>query len=222
MGKRCSQTCLHWFSVLVLQFALGTAIRAQENRLYEVEGYPELTRSYSRFSDVSVMITKGSLVKIRRQKSGLISATLILLSSHQGADSNTKTLGIGVLGAPLVESGDSDLSAAGTHSWAILDNKIRTRYENALGAGGMRFVDDKNSITGRSPVTDYYFHLTPAQMLQFSNAKLVEIATSEGTIIIDSEGCSSAKAILKWYYANTPSRPKPSPGSPRKTKKKRV
>jgi hypothetical protein len=103
---------------------------AQEFQSYPVKGYPELTRNYSRFSNTSVIFTEGYSVRIRRRQSGLVPATLKVILSFQGADSNTKSVGIGVVGAKSVEAGDIDVGASGTHSWVIVDDKVRTQYEN--------------------------------------------------------------------------------------------
>ena len=199
----------------------GRAV-AQEFQSYTVKDYPELTRNYSRFSNASVIFTAGSPVQIRRKKSGLVPATLKVVVSFQGVDTNPKTLGIGVVGAKSVEAGDIDVGASGTHSWVIVDDRVRTQYENNILAGGTRVVKDGNSLTGTSLVSDYYFLLTPTQLAQFADANSVEIATSEGTVIINADACRTAKQILRWYIENTPSRPQPSPRSTKRTNKRRT
>jgi hypothetical protein len=83
-------------------------IAAQEFESYSIKGYPELTRNYSRFSNISVIFTEGYPVQIRRKKSGLVPAVLKVICSFQGADSNPKVLGIGIIGAKSVEAGDID------------------------------------------------------------------------------------------------------------------
>lgn len=195
-------------------------VSAQEFQSYTVKGYPGLTRNYSRFSNASVIFTEGYPVQIRRKKSGLVPATLKIVVSFQGADSNPKTLGIGVVGAKSVEAGDIDVGASGTHSWVIVDDRVRTQYENNILAGGTRVVKDANSLTGTSLVTDYYFLLTPAQLAQLAEASSVEIATSEGTVIISADACRTAGPLLRWYLDNTPARPQSSPRSPKRTNQK--
>lgn len=195
---------------------------AQEFQSYAVKDYPELTRNYSRFSGASVIFTEGIPVQIRRKKSGIVPATLKVVVSFQGADSSPKTLGIGIVDAKSVEAGDIDVGASGTHSWVIVDDRVRTQYENNILAGGTRVVKDANSLTGTSLVTDYYFLLTPAQLAQFAEANSVEIATSEGTVIIGADACGTAKPLLRWYLENTPSRPQSSPRSSKRTNKKRT
>ncbi|HEX8708805.1 MAG TPA: hypothetical protein VF723_11225 [Pyrinomonadaceae bacterium] len=199
----------------------GTAA-AQEFESYSVKGYPELTRNYSRFSNMSVIFTEGYPVQIRRKKSGIVSATLKVVTSFQGADSNPKTVGIGIVGAKMIGAGDIDTLASGTHSWVIIDNRIRTQYQNNILAGGMRSVKDERSLTGTNLVSDYYFILTPSQLAQFADANLVEIATSEGTVLINADACRKARPLLKWYLENTPSRPRPSPRNSRRTNKRRT
>lgn len=212
------------FALAVVTFLCLSTGRAaaQEFQSYTVKGYPELTRNYSRFSNASVIFTEGYPVQIRRKKSGLVPATLKIVVSFQGADSNPKTLGIGVVGAKSVEAGDIDVGASGTHSWVIVDNRVRTQYENNILAGGTRVVKDANSLTGTSLVTDYYFLLAPAQLAQLAEANSVEIATSEGTVVIGAEACRTAGPLLRWYLENTPSRPQPSPRSSKRTNKRRT
>jgi hypothetical protein len=210
------------FSMIASLCFLRETAAAQEFESYSVKGYPELTRNYSRFSNMSVIFTEGYPVQIRRKKSGIVPAILKVAISFQGADSNPKTLGIGIVGAKMIDAGDIDTLASGTHSWVIIDNRIRTQYQNNILAGGLRSVKDERSLTGTRLVTDYYFILTPSQLAQFVEANLVEIATSEGTVIINAEACRTARPLLKWYLENTPSRPRPSPRSPRRTNKRRT
>lgn len=208
-------------AAMALLYLLTGKAAAQEFQSYTVKGYPELTRNYSRFSGASVIFTEGVPVQIRRKKSGLVPATLKVVVSFTGADSSPKTLGIGVVGAKSVEAGDIDVGASGTHSWVIVDDRVRTQYENNILAGGTRVAKDANSLTGTSLVTDYYFLLTPAQLAQFAEANSVEIATSEGTVIISADACRTAGPLLRWHLENTPSRSQPSPRSPRRTNKRR-
>jgi hypothetical protein len=210
------------FAAIAFLCLLTGRATAQEFQSYSVKGYPELTRNYSRFSNMSVIFTEGYSVQIRRKKSGVVPATLKIVASFQGADSNPKSLGIGVVGAKSVEAGDIDVLASGTHSWVIVDDRIRTQYENNILAGGTRTVKDENSLTGTSLVTDYYFLLTPAQLAQFAEANSVEIATSEGTIMINADACRIAKPLLKWYLENTHSRPQSSPRSSKRTNRRRA
>ena len=221
MRKHDLRKLLLVFTATASLCLLGERAAAQEFQAYSVQGYPELTRNYSRFSNWSVIFTEGYPVQIRRKESGLVPATLKVVIAFQGADTNPKTLGIGVIGAKMVESGDIDTLVSGDRSWVIIDNRIRTQYQNNFFAEGLRLIKDERSLTGTRLVSDYYFILTPAQLAQFAEANSIEVATSEGTIIIGADACRTAKPLLKWYLENTPSRPRPSPRNSKRTNKRR-
>lgn len=203
-GRYC-MTSLCALAAACLLSLLAITNAAQKHQSSPVEGYPELTRNYSRFLGSSVVFTEGSPVEIRRKKSGIVPATLKVVSTHQGADSNPKALGISIVGARSVEAGDIDVSASGRHSQVIINNRIRTQYENKVFAGKTRAVEDESSLTGTRLVADYHFLVTPAQLAQFAEASSIEIATTDGVIVIGAEACRTAKPLLKWYTENTPS-----------------
>lgn len=211
-----------WKFVLMLVFLCFISIsgKAQEFKSYSVNGHPELTRNFNRFSNMSVVFTEGYPVKIRRKQSGIVSATLKIGSVHEGADTNSKLLNIAIIDAPIVEAGDIDLTTSGT-DWVIINNKIRTQYQRNYLAQGTKVKNDANSITGRKLVTSYYFNVTPTQLAQFADAYFVEIATSEGIIIMDADACQTAKPLLDWYIENLP-KPQTSKPINRGGKKKKV
>jgi hypothetical protein len=175
-------------------------VLCQDEQLYTVENHPDLVRSYSRFSNISVVFTKGIKIQVRR-RSGNYEGILRVACSFTGPDtSSDKTITLGIVEVEPAKPQDIGKHYVGMNDHVIINNSIRTSYQRSPFSSGTRF---KNGGESYHMVKDYHYLLTLAQLVQFSKSDLIEIANREGIIEIDKEAAQSVIPLLRWLDENT-------------------